>query len=90
MLTDRGQRKVVPSETKETDSMPVYGCGFGRCRPHLVQRLANPIAFMVVLSMYGVMEGAIASGETIATCSVCMFKARHVATSTDIRSHIAS
>ena len=76
MLTDRGQREVVPSETKETDSMPVASCGFGRCRPHLVQRLANPIAFMVVLSMYGVMEGAIASGETIA--SVCMFKARQL------------
>ena len=74
MLTDRGQREVV--ETKETDSMPVAGCGFGRCSPHLVQRLANPIAFMVVLSMYGVMEGAIASGETIA--GVCMFKARQL------------
>ena len=74
MLTDRGQKEVV--ETKETNLMPVAGCGFGRCRPYLVQRLANPIAFMVVLSMYGVMEGAIASGETIA--SVCMFKARQL------------
>ena len=62
MQTDRGGRKTA--EANATNSVPI-GCGFGRCRPHLLQFFANPIAFMGVLSMYSVMDGAIASGKPI-------------------------
>ena len=60
MQSNRGGKEAV--ESKAANSM---GCGFGRCRPHSLQFLANPIAFMIVLSIYSVMEGAIASGEPI-------------------------
>ena len=38
-------------------------CGFGKCRPRFLQIFANPITFMIVLNIYCILEGAIASGE---------------------------
>ena len=62
--SDRGGREDVETKAVSTS------CGIGRFRPHFLQYLASPIAFLIVLSMYSVMEGAIASGKLVDTAKI--------------------
>ena len=64
--TDEGGKEVVETKAVSTS------CGFGPFRPHFLQCLAHPIAFLIVLCMYSVMEGAIASGELVAMAKTCI------------------
>ena len=54
-------------ELAELDDEPPpvanMGCGFGRCRPRFLQCFAKPVVFMIVLNMYCILGGTIASGE---------------------------
>lgn len=65
------QRILVEDELVPTTMHA--GCGFGAWQPRCLQIFAKPIAFMIVLNIYCVMEGAIASGERIylATKLIC-------------------
>ena len=66
--TDEGGKEVVETVTKAAST----SCGFGPFRPHFLQCLANPIAFLIIMCMYSVMEGAIASGKLVAIAKTCI------------------